>query len=151
MFQYFDRKDLDFDNMNCIWGYTSSSKLNMEKILGNEIKEAKQIFSALLFKAGISGVCVVFTKITRNPLVVLELIIDDNLISSFDFSPTREGEYSFELVEQVIPQSKIEVKIKVLEGQVNLPLSAIGNGMGYQLVDREFVPTNHLGLGLIIP
>ena len=137
--------------MNCIWGYTSSSALAVEKELGKEIKEAKQVFSALLFKEGISGMCVVFTKSSEKPMVVLELIVDERTLSSIDFSPTGEGEFSFELDEKVIPQTKIEIKIRVIEGLVSLPISAIGNGMGYQLVDKEFVPTNHLGLGLIIP
>ena len=137
--------------MNCIWGYTASSTLAEQKELGSEIKEAKQIFSALLFKDGITGMCAVISRSTEESVVVLELIIDDEVVTSVDFSPVKEGEFYFELEEKVIPQIKIEVKIKVLEGMVSLPKSAIGNGMGYQLVDKEFVPTNHLGLGLIIP
>ncbi len=137
--------------MNCIWGYTSSSTLDTQKELGKEIKEAKQLFSALLFKEGISGICVVITKLSDKPLIELELVVDEEIISSYELSPTQKGEFPFELEEKIIPVTKIEVKIKVLEGLVSLPISAIGNGMGFQLVDNEFVPTNHLGLGLIIP
>ncbi len=137
--------------MECIWGYTSSEILPSDKELGSDIKEAKQLFSAILFSSGIVGSCVRINKISGSPKVDLILVIDDEIILTKSFSPKKEGDYRIEMKELFKPKTKIEVLIKVEDGIIYLPISAIGTGMGYQKTDNEFLPTNHFGLGIIIP
>lgn len=134
-----------------VWGYTPSDTLLLPKTLGVDIKEAKQVFSALLFRDGVRGVCTQIESIEGHPKVTIQLVIDDTVVLTTHFSPTESKEFYYEMEETINPKTKIEVVFKVEQGSVSLPVSAIGNGMGFQKIDDDFVPMNHLGLGLIVP
>ena len=138
-------------SLNIIWGYTPTEVLSSLKEVGNEIKEVKQIFSALIFKNGISGITIKISEIKKEPRITISLSVDDEIIKSLDFSPDSSGEFSFEMEEKIIPKTKIEVAIRIDEGVIFLPISTIGTGMGYHKINDDFVPTNHLPLGLIVP
>lgn len=137
--------------MTIIWGYDSSIPLSSFKKIGEDIKEAKQVFSALLFRAGIKGVIVYIADFTENVKVKMLLMVDSKKVLEIHFNPETKGEHLFEADSIFYPKIKIEVVIAVKNGRVNLPLSSIGSGMGFQKLEDQFVPTNHLGLGLIIP
>ncbi|MHA1346230.1 MAG: hypothetical protein ACTSVO_04415 [Candidatus Heimdallarchaeaceae archaeon] len=134
-----------------VWGYTPSAVLASPKLLGVSIKEVKQVFSALLFKEGVKGVCIQIEQIEEHPKAIVQLVIDNTTVLTAHFSPTKPKEFYFEMENIMIPELKIEVVFKVEQGSISLPMSAIGNGMGFQKKDDDFVPMNHLGLGLIIP
>ncbi|MCE7739158.1 MAG: hypothetical protein KAU62_18210 [Candidatus Heimdallarchaeota archaeon] len=136
--------------MVIIWGYTPSEALPNSKIIGEGVNEIKQLFSAILFKTGIKGICVNLEGISKKPVVKLSLVIDSESIYETSFSPERAREYSYELDETVFPKTKIEVVMSVSNGSVEVAISPIGIGMGFQKQDGEFVPTNHLALGVII-
>lgn len=133
-----------------VWGYTPSATLPSPKTLGVDVKEVKQVFSALLFREGVKGVCVQIERIERLPKAIIQLLIDDNVVLTTHFSPTEAKEFRYEMKETVNPKIKIEVVFKVEQGSISLPVSSIGIGMGFQKIARDFVPMNHLGLGLII-
>jgi len=133
-----------------VWGYTPSATLPSLKTLGIDIKEVKQVFSALLFREGVKGACVQINRIEGHPKAIIQLLIDDTAVLTTHFSPTESKEYYYEIEETTHPKIKIEVVFKVKQGSISLPVSAIGNGMGFQKIDDDFVPMNHLGLGLII-
>ena len=133
-----------------VWGYTPSATLHSPKALGADVKEVKQVFSALLFRVGVKGVCVQIERIEGHSKVIIQLLIDDNVVLTTHFSPTESKEFCYEIEETIIPRTKIEVVFKVEQGSISLPVSAIGNGMGFQKIAGDFVPMNHLGLGLII-
>ncbi len=133
-----------------IWGYTPSATLPSSKTLGVDIDEVKQVFSALLFKEGVKGVVVQIEQIGSNPKAIIQLVIDDNVVLTTHFSPREAKEFCYEIDETVYPKIKIEVVFKVEQGTISLPVSAIGNGMGFQKIADDYVPMNHLGLGLII-
>ncbi len=137
--------------MVIIWGYTPSETLSNNKIVGEGISEIKQMFSALLFKTGVKGFAVKLEEISPLSQVKLALVIDSQPISETTISPEKAGEFSFDLDELVIPKTKIEVVLIVLKGFIEVSISSIGTGMGFQKVDNEFVPTNHLALGVVIP
>ncbi len=137
--------------MTIIWGYTPSTPLSSFKKIGEDVKEAKQVFSALLFKAGIKGVIVYIADFTENVKVKVQLVVDSKEALEIHFSPEKTGEHLFEADSIFYPKIQIEVIIVVKNGRVNLPLSSIGSGMGFQKLEDQFVPTNHLGLGLVIP
>ena len=133
-----------------VWGYTPSATLPLLKILGIDVKEVKQVFSALLFKEGVKGVCVQIERIEGPSKAIIQLLIDDKIVLTNHFSPTESKEFHFEMKETINPKIKIEVVFKVEQGSISLPVSSIGNGMGFQKIADDFVPMNHLGLGLII-
>lgn len=133
-----------------VWGYTPSATLPSPKILGVDIKEVKQVFSALLFRDGVKGVCIQIERIEGHPKAIIQLLIDDTVALTTHFSPTESKEFYYEMEETIDPKIKIEVVFKVEQGSISLPVSAIGNGMGFQKIADDFVPMNHLGLGLII-
>ena len=137
--------------MEIIWGYTPSETLPNSKVIGEEISEIKQMYSALLFKTGVLGFSVKLEEIAHKPLVKLVLVIDSQLVFETTISPDSAGEFSFNLDELVIPKIKIEVGLLVLKGLLEISISSIGTGMGFQKIDDEFVPTNHLALGVIGP
>ncbi|MBY9000792.1 MAG: hypothetical protein KGD64_07765 [Candidatus Heimdallarchaeota archaeon] len=137
--------------MTKIWGYTPSATLPSPKILGSEIKVIKQVFSALLFRDGVKGVCVQIEDSMDSARVKIQLIIDDDVILTSYFSPTEKKEYDFTMEKIVIPKVKIEVLFVIESGTVILSVSAIGSGMGFQQIGGEYTPTNHFSLGLIIP
>ena len=137
--------------MEIIWGYTPSETLPNSKVIGEEISEIKQMYSALLFKTGVLGFSAKLEKISHNTLVKLVLVIDSQLVFETTISPESAGEFSFKLNESIIPKTKIEVGLLVLEGLLEISISSIGTGMGFQKIDDEFVPTNHLALGVIVP
>ncbi len=137
--------------MTIIWGYDPSTALSSFKKIGEDIKEAKQVFSALLFKAGVKGVIVYIADFTENVKVKMQLMVDSKEVFEIHFSPEKTGEHLFEADSVFYPKIKIEVVFAVKNGRVNLPLSSIGSGMGFQKLEDQFVPTNHLGLGLVIP
>ncbi|MHA1200932.1 MAG: hypothetical protein ACTSQ4_00225 [Candidatus Heimdallarchaeaceae archaeon] len=134
-----------------VWGYTPSATLPSPKILGAGIEEVKQVFSALLFRDGVKGVCVQIEKIEGHPKAIIQLFIDDTVVLTTNFSPTESKDFCYEIEETINPKIKIEVVFKVEQGSISLPVSAIGSGMGFQKINNDFVPMNHLGLGLIIP
>ena len=134
-----------------VWGYTPSDTLPSPKTLGVDINEVKQVFSALLFKEGVKGVVVLIERIGGHPKVIIQLVIDDSVVLTTHFSPKEAKEFCYEIKETVNPKIKIEVVFKVEQGTISLPVSAIGNGMGFQKIAEDYVPMNHLGLGLIIP
>ena len=88
---------------------------------------------------------------TENVKVKMQLMVDSKEVLEIHFSPEKKGEHLFEADSIFYPKIQIEVIIEVKYGRVNLPLSSIGSGMGFQKIDDQFVPTNHLGLGLVIP
>ena len=133
-----------------VWGYTPSATLPLPKILGVDVKEVKQVFSALLFKEGVKGVCVQIDRIEGHSKTIIQLLIDDNVVLTNHFSPTESKEFHYEMKETITPKIKIEVVFKVEQGSISLPVSSIGNGMGFQKIADDFIPMNHLGLGLII-
>ncbi len=133
-----------------VWGYTPSATLPSPKTLGVDINDVKQVFSALLFKEGVKGVVVKIEEITGQPKANIQLVIDDTIVLTVDFSPKEAKEYCYEMEETVNPKIKIEVIFKVEQGTISLPVSAVGNGMGFQKTADDFLPMNHLGLGLII-
>lgn len=133
-----------------VWGYTPSATLPSLKTLGADINDVKQVFSALLFKEGVKGVVVKIEKIVDQPKANIQLVIDDNIVLTVDFSPKEAKVFCYEIDETVNPKTKIEVVFKVEQGTISLPVSAVGNGMGFQKIDGDFLPMNHLGLGLII-
>lgn len=137
--------------MEIIWGYTATEILPSLKKVGKDIKEVKQVFSAILFKNGINGVAIKINEIKKEPRIKISLFVDDRISKNEDFSPQNSGEYSFMTNEVFVPKTKIEVLVKVDEGMIFLPISAIGTGMGFHKINDNFVPTNHLPLGLIIP
>ncbi len=136
--------------MVIIWGYTPSEALPNNKIIGERVNVIKQLFSAILFKTGIKGICVNLGGISQKPVVKLDLVIDSESIYETSFSPKRARKYSFELDEIIFPKTKIEVVMSVSNGSVEVAISPIGTGMGFQKQDDEFVPTNHFPLGVII-
>lgn len=136
--------------MVIIWGYTPSETLPNNKIVGDGVNEIKQLFSALLFKTGIKGICVILEGISQKPVVKLSLVVDSESIYETSFSPARAREFSFELDETVFPKTKIEIVMSVSVGSVEVAISPIGIGMGFQKQNDEFVPTNHLALGVVI-
>ena len=109
------------------------------------------MYSALLFKTGVLGFSAKLEKISHNTLVKLVLVIDSQLVFETTISPESAGEFSFKLNELIIPKTKIEVGLLVLGGLLEISISSIGTGMGFQKIDDEFVPTNHLALGVIVP
>ena len=137
--------------MNIIWGYTPTEEEPILKKLGSEIIEAKQVFSALIFRQGIKGICIQIDSLEDNPEVTLDLIVDDIKILTSTFSPAIPKKYRFEIEEINYPKLKIEVIISINQGSISLPISAVGNGMGFQKIENKFVPTKHFGLGLIVP
>ncbi len=137
--------------MEIIWGYSPEKTLDYTKRIGKEVVAVKQIFSALLFKTGIKGVCAKIDSFKVNTSVNIELDIDSAKIFEENFFPNKAKIYYFELPKTILPKSKIEVLLNVENGYVTLPLSAIGTGMGFQKIDQDFQPTNHLALGLLIP
>jgi hypothetical protein len=137
--------------MTIIWGYTRSEKLSTDEIIGERVKEIKQMFSALIFKNGLKGFSVNFEAIHHLPVIKFSLIIDSIAVDVITFSPERSGEFTFILDEIVYPKSKIEVSMEVLKGSVEISTSSIGTGMGFQKIDDAFVPTYHFALGLIVP
>ncbi len=139
--------------LSTIWGYTPEDTLESIKEIGSKISAVKQIFSALLFSVGIKGTCVNIISFEKNTFVKIKLHIDSEKVFEKDFLPHEAKEYYFELEEVIIPKSKIEVILEVMEGSVQIPLSSIGVGMGFQKTETEknYQPTNHLALGLLIP
>ncbi len=137
--------------MVLIWGYTSTNTLEKNKEIGRGVQEVKQLFSALLFQTGIKGVCVNIAAFHENTTARISLYIDSEKVFETDFSPEEAREYIFELENKVHPVLKIEVALQVIEGLVEVPLSSIGIGMGFQRTNEDFLPTNHLALGLILP
>ena len=133
-----------------IWGYSPSATLPSPKILGVDVKEVKQVFSALLFREGVKGVCAQIKRIEGNPNAIIQLLIDDTVVLTTNFSPAESKEIHYELKEKVIPKIKIEVVFKVEQGSISLPVSAIGNGMGFQKIAGDYVTLNDLCVGLII-
>jgi hypothetical protein len=136
--------------MVIIWGFSPDSKLPRSKEIGPEITEVKQVFSALLFKEGIKGIIIRLESIHKQTEVRMKLIIDDEVCISENLITKIPGDFTLETKETLLPKTKIEVAVEVITGCIQLPISAIGNGMGFQKVDGSFQPTNHLGLGLII-
>ncbi|MCE7742054.1 MAG: hypothetical protein GOP50_06315 [Candidatus Heimdallarchaeota archaeon] len=137
--------------MQVIWGYSPEEILDFYKEVGNEIVAVKQLFSALLFKNGIKGICAKIATSESNSLIQIELHIDSEKVFEEVISPNEKQEYFFELDEVIVPEIKIEVILQVKNGSVQLPLSSIGTGMGFQKTTGDYQPTNHLALGLIIP
>ena len=137
--------------MQIIWGYTPEDILTSNKIVGGEIIAVKQVFSALLFKEGVQGMCVNFVSVEKNAEVNIELFVDSEKVLEEKFSPAKAQEYYFKLVELIIPKLKIEIILHVVAGLVTLPLSSIGTGMGFQKTADDYQPTNHLALGLLVP
>jgi len=137
--------------MVTIWGYTSSETLENNKEVGREIKAVKQLFSALLFKSGIKAISTEIASVQENTTARISLYIDDKKVHEYDFSPEEAKFYSFGLEEIVYPKSKIEVVLEVITGLLEIPISSIGIGMGFQRTDQEYLPTNHLALGLFCP
>ena len=80
----------------------------------------------------------------------MKLVIDSKVVHETSFSPTETTEYFFEFEEIFYPEVKIEIIMEVEDGTVLLPISSIGNGMGFQKIQGKFVPTKHLALGLIL-
>ncbi len=136
--------------MTIIWGYSPDSKLPKNKIISLDISEVKQVFSALLFNEGIKGIIIRIESIQEQTEVVMKLIIDDEVVISENLFPSESGDFSFEAEEILLPKTKIEVAVEIIKGCIQLPISAIGNGMGFQKKDGLYQPTNHLGLGLIL-
>ena len=136
--------------MTIIWGYSPESKLSNSKEIGTNILEVKQVFSALLFKEGISGIVIRVDEVEDQTQVIAHLVVDDESILSESFYPKEAGDFSFKTENLVRPITKIEAGIEIIKGSLRLPTSVIGNGMGFQKVDEKFQPTNHLCLGLII-
>ncbi len=114
------------------------------------MKEAKQIFSAILFEKGINGIAININKIEEKPQIKLSLVIDEVIAFEQYLSPPNIGECTFMMEKEIIPKTKIEICVVVKEGIIHLPISAIGTGMGFHKMSDEFVPTNHLPLGIII-
>lgn len=135
--------------MTIIWGYTPSATLSTLKKIGLDVKEAKQVFSALLFRAGIQGVSINIAEYTENTKVKIQLIIDSEEAFEIHFNPDKTGDHLFEADSIFYPKIEIEIVISVKDGNISLPLSSIGSGMGFQKQENQFVPTNHLGVGLI--
>ncbi len=136
--------------MTIIWGYSANEELPKIKELGKEITEAKQVFSALLFKEGIKGLVIRIESILEETEAILQLIIDGEICLSENLLPAEPGDFTFEMKEVMFPETKIEAVVKIIKGCIQLPTSSIGNGMGFQKKDDNFQPTKHLGLGLII-
>lgn len=114
------------------------------------MKEAKQVFSAILFKKGIKGIAINIDKVEENPQIKLNLVIDELIVFEKHLSQTNTGECSFMMEKEIIPISKIEICVVVEKGIVYFPVSAIGTGMGFHKKSNKFVPTNHLPLGIIV-
>ena len=136
--------------MEIIWGYTASEEMLERREIGNEVKEVKQLFSALLFKSGIKGISAVILGITGSPQITMSLEIDSKQVFVKNFSPIEAEEFYFNSNRIFYPETKIEIFMKVENGTVFIPISSIGNGMGYQKSKEEFQPTKHFALGLII-
>ncbi|MHA1953172.1 MAG: hypothetical protein ACXAAM_03295 [Candidatus Heimdallarchaeaceae archaeon] len=136
--------------MTIIWGYSPDSKLPQNKEIGDVIPEVKQVFSALLFKKGINGIVIRIESVQEQTEAVMKLIIDDEVVISENLIPKESGDFTFEARETLLPKTKIEVVVEIIRGCIQLPISAIGNGMGFQKKDGSYQPTNHLGLGLIL-
>lgn len=136
--------------MTIIWGYSPDSKLPRNKEIGHAISEVKQVFSALLFKEGIKGIIIRIESIQEQTEAVMKLIIDGEAVISEHLITTEPGDFTFKTKDAVLPKTKIEVALEIIKGCIQLPISAIGNGMGFQKKDGSYQPTNHLGLGLII-
>jgi len=136
--------------MTIIWGYSSEDTLSKGKEVGKEVIKVKQIFSALLFREGIKGMSIRIESFEKETEAVLELIIDDETILSSEFSPSETGDLIFEIPDKIIPQTKIEIIAKVTKGALVLPISSIGNGMGFHMRDDSYIPTTHLGLGILL-
>lgn len=137
--------------MTKIWGYTPTAVLSTQKLLSGEFTEIKQVFSALLFREGVKGVCIKIEEVAESTQICVQLQVDENIVLTSHFSAKETGEYDFTMEEIVIPKVKIEVLLTLESGDLVIPISAIGNGMGFQKIKGEFSPTNHFGLGLIIP
>lgn len=137
--------------MVIIWGYTPANTLKKNKKIGGELKEVKQLFSALLFQTGIKGICVNIAKVQKNTSARISLHIDSEKVFEEDFFPEIAQEYFFKLWEEKKADIKIEIVFQIIKGSVELPTSAIGIGMGFLKTGKEFLPTNHLALGLILP
>ena len=137
--------------LTVIWGYSPDDKLNQNKVIGQEISEMKQVFSALLFESGINGIIIRIESIQKKTEAIMQLIVDNELIISENFYPTKPGDFKFNTKDTIRPKTKIEVVVKLISGSMHLPISAIGNGMGFLKRNETYKPTNHLGLGLIIP
>ncbi len=113
------------------------------------MKEAKQVFSAIIFKKGIKGIAINIDKVEENPQIKLNLVIDEVIVFEKHLSPPNTGECTFMMEKEIIPISKIEICVAVEKGIIYLPISAIGTGMGFHKKSDGFVPTNHLPLGII--
>ena len=137
--------------MTVVWGYSPEETLELTKEVGKEVQAVKQVFSALLFKAGIKGICTRIPQFEDNTSVIIKLYIDSIKVFKEEFSPQGTIDYYFELPDVIYPKSKIEVVLEVKRGFVTLPVSSIGTGMGFQKTDDKFQPTNHLPIGLILP
>jgi hypothetical protein len=136
--------------MVVIWGYSPDSKLPKNKVLGNDISEVKQVFSALLFTEGINGIIIRIESVKGQSEIVVKLVVDDINIISTNCFPKEAGDFEFNTNDLVKPTTKIEVIVKIIKGCIHLPTSVIGNGMGFQKREEGFQPTNHLGVGLVI-
>ncbi|NPD88551.1 MAG: hypothetical protein HGN29_07495 [Asgard group archaeon] len=136
--------------MTIIWGYSPDSKLPRSKKIGHAIPEVKQVFSALLFKEGINGIIIRIESIQEQTEAIMKLIIDDEVVISENLVSTVPGDFTFKTEDTLLPKTKIEVAVEIIKGCIQLPISAIGNGMGFQKKDGSYLPTNHLGLGLIL-
>ena len=136
--------------MPIIWGYSPDSKLPKNKEIGLDVTVVKQIFSALLFKEGITGVIIRIESIQEQTEAVMKLIIDDKIVLSENFFPTVPGDFTFKTDNTLLPKTKIEIAFEIIKGRIQLPISAIGNGMGFQKKDGSYQPTNHFALGLVI-
>jgi hypothetical protein len=133
-----------------IWGYTPADTLPTLKKMGGKTKEAKQVFSSILFRRGINGIAINIEKIEEKTQIKLNLVIDEVIVFEKYLSPPTTGKCTFMLEKEIIPISKIEICVVVEKGMIHLPISAIGTGMGFHKSNDEFVPTNHLPLGIII-
>jgi hypothetical protein len=133
-----------------VWGFSSDDKLLESKQIGRDVLEVKQVFSALLFKSGVQGIIVRIESVIEKSEATIQLLIDDEPCLSDTLSLEKPGDYTSEMKDLKIPNTKIEIVFKIIKGCVGLPTSSIGNGMGFQKIAGKYQPTKHLGLGLII-
>ena len=58
--------------------------------------------------------------------------------------------HKFELDKKEYAEKKIEIILSVEEGEIVIPCSDVGVGMGFFYTGEKYIPTQHLALGLIV-
>jgi len=133
-----------------IWGYDPSALLPTPKTIGSDITIVKQLFSALLFQKGVSGIILNIGEYRGTPTLKISAHIDERMILQKSLSAPLENEYYFEFSNIIYPKNKLEIFIEVQGGTVDFPTSSIGNGMGFIQKDNRFVPTTHFPVGFVL-